>query len=1115
MKELRRRQAAATGRPDASDDPSGTGDEGANADDADEVDPDQREPVGRASSARPRAAGNGDPADSDDDEPGPILFRRPGGRGGTSPGESDGPPRRPVRPVRPTGGASWRSRITTIVIVAIVVFIALMFIVGINLWTDALWYRSVGFDQVFWTRIGIQFGLFVAGGALALAVLLGNLWLAGRLARSGPGSGAAGGTLRGWIDRLNEAAANVDQGRNARSPWERGPRGPRGAPIDVTPLDLPDPVPLGRTVIVVVSILAALVVAGAVSGAWQTVLLWQHRVPFDPSGTVVPDPIFGRDISFFLFDLPFLRLVQSIVNGLLIAALVVAAARYLLAAMNGAAVFDTRVRVHLGVLAGLFLMSIALGYQLDKFDLVYSTRGVATGVSYTDNNAQLLAYDVLTGLSAIAAAFLVGGAFAKVLWPLGLTLGVWFIASIAIGRVYPEVVQRFTVDPNTQQQEAPYIANNIAMTRLAFGLSGWTEQGYQGNAPITPEVIADDSDTFANARLWDYRPLGDTLDQLQTVRQYYDFVDVDTDRYQIGGDLRQVMLSARELALDKNPSATGWVNQRIVYTHGMGAAMVPVNAVATQGQPQLIISNIPPVSNAGAPPIKVPQVYFGERPSDYVVVDARQPEFDYQRGAGDVTTGTDTSSGNVVTTRWTGTTGIPLDTTLDRLLFALRFRDFDLLISDQVTADSQLLFHRTIAERMPMIAPFLRYDKDPYLVIDGNGRMKYIQDAFTISDSFPHAQSFDPATDLAGPSGLGDEPFNYIRNSVKVVMDAYDGSMTFYVADNSDPLIRAWEGVFPTLFHPISEMQADLVPHLRVPEELFDVQTRMYGRYHVTDPATFYSQNDLWTVPVGQSSKQSLPNEAYYVVMRMPGASKAEFLLLQPMIPLNRPNMIAWVAVQNDGEARGKTTVFRFPSESSIFGPAQVEAQIDSDPVISAQVTLWDQSGSTVVRGNLIVVPVGGSLIYLQPVYLQSASSKFPAFQRIVVASPRNIVWGTSLQDALNQLLAKEAGGGPAPSPSPSPGPTPTPGPSGSPGPSPTPGATIPPGADVQQLIDEANRHFELAEEALRSNDFARYGAEIELVKQALAQLELLTHGSPAPPAGPSAAPSPAASVSP
>jgi uncharacterized membrane protein (UPF0182 family) len=763
-------------------------------------------------------------------------------------------------------------------------------------------------------------------------------------------------------------------------------------------------------------------------------------------------------------------------------------------------------------------MSIALGYQLDKFELVHSTRGIAAGVSYTDQHAQFFAYDLLTVISAIAAALLVGGAFAKVLWPVTITFAVWFLASIAIGRVYPELIQRFTVVPNQQAQETPYITNNIAMTRLAFGLNSWSDRAYPGNAAITQDVIDEDEDTFQNARLWDYRPLGDALDQLQTVRTFYDFTDVDTDRYAINGDLRQVMLSARELALDKSTTNPNWVTQRIIYTHGIGLAMVPVNAVASQGQPQLLISEIPPISVPGAPPVSQPRIYFGERQSDYVVVNARQPEFDYLRGeAGAAGTppvpSPDASAlpspggglgtpadGEIVPTTWARRTGIPLGTTLDRLLFALRFRDFDLLISDQVTSGSQLLMHRSIGDRLPLIAPFLRFDKDPYLVVDGTGNLVYVQDAFTTSDQFPHAQGFDPTALPVGANdvhtGLGNDAFNYIRNSVKIVMNAYDGSMTFYVADQSDPLIRAWEGVFPTLFRPLSELPSDLVPHLRVPEELFDVQTRVFGTYHVTDPATFFSRNDLWEVPTGQSSKQSLPTEAYYVVMRTPGADKAEFLLLQPMVPKGRPNMIAWVAVRNDPGVYGQTTVFRFPNQSSIFGPAQIEAQIDSDPVISAQITLWNQSGSTVVRGNLIVVPVGNSLLYLQPVYLQSASLRYPAFQRIVVGSPRNIVWGQTLQEALNLLLAKEGGGG---GPSPSPTPTPTPNPSGSPGPSATPGpstapgASIPPNASVQQLVEYANAHFELAQEALRNGDFARYGQEIELVRQALAQLDVLT----------------------
>ncbi len=1104
MKELRRRQAEAAGRPieddDAPHDPESDHDSG--DDDTSDTE-DGPSDDGAPGDGRPHLRTIGPDTDEGDDDgpaddepvtPPPTSGGSGGGRGGRS--RSTGGPR--------DGAPSWRSRILTLIVAILIAFVVIMFAVGIEIWTDAIWFKSVGYDQVFWTRVGVQVALFLGGLVLALLILLGNVWLAGRLA---PPASGEGGTLRGWIDRITEAAANAEQGRQRGpwDPWGGGGRGSARGPRPVGPVEMPDPVPLGRLVIVVVVVIAALGVAGSIAGSWQTILLWQHRVPFDPTGVVVPDPVFGRDISFFLFDLPFLRLVQATAIGLLIAAMLVTAARYAVAAMAGSPVFSTPVRVHLGVLAALFLMTIALGYQLDKLDLVHSTRGVATGVSYTDEHAQFLAYDVLTGLSAIAAALLLGGAFARVLWPVGITVAVWFIASIAIGRVYPELVQRITVIPNQQTLESPYITNNIAMTRLSFDLNTWAQQSYRGDQPLTQAAIDEDSDTFDNARLWDYRPLGDTLNQLQTIRQYYDFFDVDTDRYDIDGQLKQVMLSGREMALDKNPSATGWVNQRLVYTHGFGVAMVPVSAVTTQGQPALNISNLPPRSTGGAPPIQQPRIYFGERPSPYVIVGAVQDEFDYPRGSSD---------NDVVLYRWTGTTGIKLDTTLTRLLFGIRFRDFDMLISNQITDQSQLLMNRSIGERLQAIAPFLRYDKDPYLVIDGSGNLKYVQDAFTTTDQFPNAQAFSPS-DLGPQTGLGGDAFNYIRNSVKVVMDAYDGTTTFYVADPDDPLIRAWSGVFPTLFKPLSEMPSDLVPHLRVPEELFDVQTRMFGRYHVVDASTFYTNNDLWTVPMGQTNQQSLPTEAYYVIMRMPGTDKADFLILQPMIPASRPNMIAWVAARNGPVDYGKRTVFQFPSQTSVFGPAQVEAQIDIDPEISAQITLWNQSGSTVVRGNLIVLPVGDSLIYIQPVYLASNSSKFPAFERIVVASSNHVVWAPTLAGSLEKFLAEQDSGapGPSPTPAPSPGATPTPAPSGSPGPAPSP-----PSGDVSALIDFANLHFERAEAALRGGDFATYGSEIELVRQALTQLQQLTGGvvpsgapsAPSSSALPSAAPSPA-----
>ena len=1085
MQELRRRQAEATGRRRPR--PEGGPEE-------DSISDDEPEPVfgeaGSDAEDEPTLGDLDDDAGIDADEPEPL--RPMAGRG---PRRGGRPPLGP-RVRRPVGGPgdggrSIRRQLALALAVVVGIFVILMAVVGLELWTDAIWYTSVGYADVFFTRLRTQGLLFLVGAAATLAILLFNLWLAGRLLPPA-GEGSIGGSLRSFVDRLNEAAeaAQRGQGRPA-GPWDA--RGGQRPPVDVSPFDLPDPTPIGRLIIAILAVFIALTVGGALASNWETIALWANRVPYAPGGAApVTDPIFGRDISFFLFELPFLRFLQVTFIGLVVASLVVAGARYLVAALANRAVFTTGVRVHLGTLAGLVIIAIAIGYQLDKFELVYSDRGIATGVSYTDFHAQLLAFDVLTGLSAIAAAFLIGGAFARVSWPLGLTIAVWFLASIGIGRLYPAAIQQFTVKPNEFAQEQPYIANNIAMTRLAFDLNDWDVHDYQGEAPLSEAAIQEHQATFLNARLWDYRPLGETLDQLQTVRQYYDFTDVDTDRYKLGDDTRQVMLAARELALDKNPAATGWVNERVIYTHGIGVSMVPVNEVASQGQPRLVIANLPPNSTAGAPPITEPRIYFGERASSYVIVGAKQNEFDYPRGQ--TAGGADVP----VETTWTGKTGIKLDTTLARLLFALRFGDLNLLISDQVTSSSQLLFHRSLSDRLPRIAPFLRFDHDPYVVINGAGRLVYIQDAYTTSDRFPHAQAYSPT---ASTATLGDDAFNYIRNSVKIVEDAYDGTMTFYVNDPDDPLIRAWEGVFPTLFRPMSEFPTDLRPHLRVPEDLFNVETAVYGRYHVQNELTFYQQDDLWTVPSTKTNEQSLPNEAYYVIMSLPEAVNPEFLLLQPMIPKDRPNMIAWVAARNDGEVYGQTRVYRFPTGTSVFGPAQIEARIDADPEISAQVSLWNQSGSTVVRGNLIVVPVGDSIVYLQPVYLRSTSTNFPAFQKIIVASPTTVVWADTLRKALDQLLTDQAGG---PGPGESPGPSPTPGPSATPTPSATPGpGASPPSGDVAALVAYANQHFELAQQALRDGDFARYGDEIALVQQALSQLNALVGASPGSSAGP------------
>jgi len=1116
MKELaeRQRQAQAAARGEripAPGDPSGDAkpEDGSGSTEAVDAPP--------AVDDEPLAADrpDGGSAPDADDEPPPPLRPRPlpGSHRGPPPGA---PPRR-RGPGGPNDGGSRRRRLRDLgpqVVLGVVALILLsaIFLVGIGLElvTDATWFKSVGYDPVFWTRIGSQVGLFALGLVVALVFLLVNIWLAGRLAPP-PGTGA-GERFRAFVDRLGQTARTTGESpfRNRYDPFGQARRGPFGSDEDsrpggirpvgpsLTTADLPDLRPLGVIVLVILAVLVALGTAGALSGSWETVALYANRVPFATAGAApVVDPVFGRDISFYFFDLPFLRILQATAGGLLLAAFLFSLARYVVGALGGSG-FTTPVRVHLGALAGLYLITVAVGYQLDKLELVYSTRGVATGVSYTDQAAQFFALDALTIVAGIVAALLVAGAFTRWVAPLGAGVAIWLGLSLLLGTIYPEAIQRFTVEPNQYAQEQPYIANNIAMTRLAYDVGGWQDQTYGGTTPLTADALVTDASTFQNARLWDYRPLQTTLDQIQTVRQYYQFVDVDTDRYVIGGQDRQVMLSARELAPERNPQGGSWVNQRIVFTHGFGIAMVPVNEVDSQGLPQLIIRDMPPVASAGAPVVTEPRIYFGERPNDWVIVDGRQPEFDYPIGTGDQASPTDLTQ-----TRWQATSGIKLDSILTRLLFAARFRDLNLLISDQVTSDSQLLMNRSLGERLQLLAPFLAYDKDPYLVVTGTGRLVYVQDAYTITNRFPNAQTFDGDT-LGQTSGLAGQSFNYMRNSVKVVMDAYDGSMTFYVADPADPLIRAWQGVFPTLFKPLATMPADIQAHLRVPEELFNVQTQTFARYHVTDPASFYQGDDLWTVPQNQANSATgqLPLEAYYVYMRMPGQPEPEFLLLQPMVPKARPNMIAWVAARNDAPNYGAVKVFRFPRDTSIFGPAQIEARIDQEPAISSQLTLWSQAGSTVVRGNLIVVPVQDSIIYLEPIYLQSTGSAIPEFTKIVVASPTKIVWGDTLDEALSLLLS---GTGSTPSPSPTPG-----GPSPSPGVSPSPSASatpIPSGGpqvtprpdDVKALITYANTHFELAQAALRAGDFATYGVEIAKVQATLRQLGVVVVPSPTP----------------
>ena len=1094
MEELHRRQAEADAGRKPVGGPKGTG-----------SDPDDEE-------SREDETMSSDGPDSDDserdDEPAGPVFGQGGFRGGSR--RYSGGPTGEMPEIHI--GRGW---IVLGVIALIAVILMTVFAMTVGLATDAIWFQSIGFGNVFWTRLGTQILFFIAGGAIAFAVLWINLWLAGRFIPKGQLRQFSFDDL---LDRFN-----VDRyfgGDNFGSGPFRSP--PRKRTVKGEAVQVPDVSRPAFWILLGIALLVALAMGGLVLGGWDTIQLFMHRVPYGQS-----DPTFGKDISFFLFELPFYRLVQSFANGLLLVTLALVGIRYLIAVASGASM-PTSARVHLGLLAALWLWSSAIGYQLDRYELVYSgTSGIFQGVSYTDANARMLAMNVMTVLTAFIGCFIVGFTFTRWRTPLVLTLVFWAGAFLVLEVGYPQLVQRLAVEPNQQAQESPYISDNIQETRLAFNLTSWSANTtqYTPQVSVTQAAVQNESSTIQNVRLWDSSPLGQTLDGLQVLKQYYTFPSVTTDRYVFTDTascspspppcVRQVMISGRELDPTQLAQLTqgdqSWVNQHIVYTHGYGLVMVPVNEVASSGQPNLLISNFPPASLKGAPGVTQPRIYFGTQPSNYVIVDAASQEFDYPSA-----TGTDQK------TTWTGTSGIKLDTPLSRLLFAARFGDLNMLISSQITGSSQLLYNRSIQERVAAIAPFLRSDKDPYLVLTADGSLDYVLDAYTTSAAFPDANPYDPGSSSA--SGLAGDPFNYVRNSVKVVMNAYDGTMSFYVADPKDPIIQAWEGVFPGLFKPLSDMPVSIrgdatdPGHLRYPADMFAAQTAQFAKYHVTDPSVFYQNNDVWQLPPsadtgGTTGTQQLGLQAYYLQMRIPGQANPEFVLVQPMLPQGRQNMIAWVAAHNDPSDYGQVSVFDFPRETNVLGPQQIQALIAQNKDISGQITLWGQVGSKVILGNLLVVPLQDSsghneLLYVEPVYLQAANNGLPIFQKVILATQTQTVWGNSLEDALNQVYAGQGtttSGG-----TPSPGASATASAALSPPATSTPAATVTPSetpaalpsvtltGTTQQLIAEANAHFQAAQAAAGRGDWTTYGKEMQTVSQLLGQLQLL-EGTPAP----------------
>jgi len=876
---------------------------------------------------------------------------------------------------------------------------------------DWLWFRSLGFAAVFSTAWRARLAVF------AVAAVASWLFL----------------SLNGLL------AARVKGPRARRLRMVRPSGDPMGTP-EVIELSL-EHFPW-RLVVVAVSTLLSFFIGLTYAGNWESFLKWWYAVPFAKT-----DPLFGRDLAFYVFTLPVWGAARD--WSLLVV--------FLAAAMS-AAVYWGRGAIefgqgpprltpapvrHLSLLLAAFFLAKAGDYLLQRYDLLMSNNGVVFGAAYTDVHVRLPLLTALAALSLIAVLLSAATVVRRDV-RLPVTAAVLVFGASLIEWFVPPFVQSYRVKPDELRVESPYIADNIALTRYGYGLDHVGAKQFPAKGRLTSELLAANDATIQNIRWWDPRPLLQTYQQLQEIRLYYDFNDVDIDRYTQDGKYTQVMLAARELDQSRLPQdAQTWINLHFKFTHGIGLAMSPVNLFDREGLPIFSVKDIPPVSPAGLR-IDRPGVYFGEKTSNYVVVGGDTKEFDYPKG-----------NDNVYTT-YDGAGGVKLDSLWRRLLFAWYLGDVKLLISNNITSSSRILFRRLIQKRIRRIAPFLFLDHDPYLVVS-DGKLVWMQDAYTVSDALPYSQ---PAT-RAG--------INYIRNALKISVDAYDGTVRFFVADPKDPILQTYQRIFPSLFEPLDDMPASLRRHLRYPEDLFVLQANLYSTYHMTDPEVFYNKEDLWSFPQESYSGQTVRMEPYYTIMRLPGESSEEFILMLPMVPNNRDNMIAWLAARCDGDDYGSLIEFRFPKEKLIYGPAQIEARIDQDTTISQQLSLWNQTGSRVIRGNLLVIPIDDTLLYVEPLYLSAENRQLPELKRVIASSGDRV----AMSDRVETLLPALLEGKKKPAVVVSTAAAAPPGTSAAP-----PGAAgSPPGA---------LQHYRQALDALRNGNWQEFGNQMDALQKAL-----------------------------
>ena len=914
-------------------------------------------------------------------------------------------------------------------LIAVIAVIVLGGRTALSYWVDLLWFNSLGYGDVFWKARGLEWGIFAVFFALTFLILFGTF----------------SALKHAHHDDLPSDHTLVIAGQEVK-------------------LSL-------KPVLRIVSIGGALVIAvltgGAMAAEWQTLALWWYA----PRGSAMADPIFGKPLDFYLFTLPAWQMIIGWLLTLSVISCVLAVVFLLVSGSSRALTGDRRSPSELpwrglSFTVAFLLLVVAMRVYVSRFEQLFDHHTIFDGVTYTD------AHVTLTGLLVVCAALVlgaviaaVGGLFAPRVRMLAAAVvpAVVCYAGVALAGWY---VSSFLVKPNELVREQPYIVHNIEMTRQAYGLDRFLLREFPAETTVDATDPANNQLTLQNIRLWDVKALQDTLRQIQEIRTYYDFPDIDIDRYQIDGSMHEVMLAARELNVDKLPeSSRNWINDKLIYTHGYGITMNPVNGFTPEGMPTLLLSNMPVQSTTSSLSVIRPEIYFGEMTNTDVYVKTRQQEFNYPQGA----------SNNL--TSYQGTGGIELGGFFRRILIAFDRGDLAKLpFSDDVNAQSRLLMRRTVRERVAALAPFLTFDQDPYIVLGEDGRLSWVLDAFTQSDSYPYSTHYI----------VDDQPINYMRNSVKVVVDAYNGTTTFYVFDSQDPILAAYRAIFPSLFKDAASMPAGLRKHIRYPELLLKLQAEVYGLYHMTNPEVFYNREDLWTVAtevgMGEGGAQTTQSmEPNFVLMKLPGETGAEFVEILPFTPANRNNLIGWIAGRSDGEHYGTSVVYDFPKTKLVDGPLQIEARIDQNAQLSGQLSLWNQQGSHVRRGTLLVIPSGKALLYAEPIYLQADRSPMPELRLVVLALQDKLAYGPTFEAALSSLF----GGGVS---SLSAAETTT-----APAAATAPAGVTQPGQDLKALISQASRDFDDYQRLTAAGKLAEAGQKLGDLKQVIDKLNAHT----------------------